>query len=86
VVLGVAGALVGVVPDGVSAVAARGRCRATVFVNNASSGTVSTIDAKSETKDPNDIPVGFGAAVVVVTADGKTAFVGKLRQRHGVDD
>jgi YVTN family beta-propeller protein len=74
-VLGLSGALVGVVPDGVSAVAAKTRCRATAFVTNGASGTVSTIDVKTRTKDPTDIPVGSGPAGVAVTPDGKTAFV-----------
>ena len=75
VVLGLAGALVGVVPDGVSAVAGRAPCRATAFVTNALSASVSTIDLKTRTKHPTDILVGrdpFGAAV---TPDGKTVFV-----------
>jgi hypothetical protein len=38
-VFGLSGALVGVVPDGVSAVARRARCRATAFVTNGGSGT-----------------------------------------------
>jgi hypothetical protein len=42
-VFGLAGALVGVVPDGVSAVAAKTRCRATAFVTNVRSDSVSTI-------------------------------------------
>jgi YVTN family beta-propeller protein len=58
VVLGLAGALVGVVPDGVSAVSARSRCRATAFVANYGSGTVSTIDVKTRTKHAADITVG----------------------------
>jgi hypothetical protein len=44
-----AAALVGVVPDGVSAVPARSRCRATAFVTNAQDATVSTIDVKTRT-------------------------------------
>jgi YVTN family beta-propeller protein len=75
VVLGLAGALVGVVPDGVSAVTARKECRATAFVANRTSGAVSTIDVKTRTKNPNDIPVGPYPQVVAVTPDGKTAFV-----------
>jgi YVTN family beta-propeller protein len=75
VVLGLAGALVGVVPDGMSAVAARARCRATAFVVNGASGTVSTIDVKTRTKNPTDIAVGTGPFEVAVTPDGKTAFV-----------
>ena len=36
-VLGLSGALVGVVPDGVSAVAGRAPCRSTAFVGNTQS-------------------------------------------------
>jgi YVTN family beta-propeller protein len=67
------GALVGVVPNNVGA--ARGRCRAIVLVANANSGTVSTIDLKTRTKDPTDITVGSAPSGVAVTPDGKTAFV-----------
>jgi YVTN family beta-propeller protein len=78
-VFGLAGVLVSVVPGGVSAVAARGRCRATAFVTNTLSGTVSTIDVKTLTKNPTDLPVatepGTGPVGVAVTPDGKTAFV-----------
>jgi YVTN family beta-propeller protein len=74
-VLALAGALVGVVPGGVSAVPARPRCRATAFVNNFGSGTVSTIDVKTRKKEPTGIPVGPAPAGVAVTPDGKTAFV-----------
>jgi YVTN family beta-propeller protein len=74
-VLGLAGALVGVVPDAASAVAARKECRATAFVTNASSGTVSTIDVKTRTKHPSDIPVGSFPIAPAVTPDGKTVFV-----------
>ena len=73
VVVGVAAALL--VPSGVSAVAARSRCRPTAFVANTGSGTVSTIDVKTRTKDPTDIPVGASPGGVAVTPDGKTAFV-----------
>src|SRR5262249_6286295 len=52
VVLGLAGALTDVVADRVSAVPARGRCRATALVANNGDGTVSTIDTKAGTKDP----------------------------------
>jgi uncharacterized protein YycO len=55
--LGLAGALVGVVPDGVSAVA-RSRCRATAFVAITANNTMSTIDAKTRTKHWTDIAVG----------------------------
>jgi YVTN family beta-propeller protein len=75
VVFGLAGALVGVAPGGVSAVAARSRCRATAFVTNSASGTVSTIDVKTRSKDPTDIAVGSLPLGVAVTPDGKTAFV-----------
>ncbi len=75
VVLGLAGALVGVVPAGVSAVTARPRCRATAFVANFTSGTVSTIDVKTRKKDPTDIAVGPAPAALAVTPDGNTAFV-----------
>jgi YVTN family beta-propeller protein len=74
-VLGLAGALVGVVPDGVSAVPARKECRSTAFVANTFSGTVSTIDVKTRTKNPTDIPVGPLPAGQAVTPDGKTLFV-----------
>jgi YVTN family beta-propeller protein len=67
VVLGLAGTLVGGFPDGVSAVPARGRCRATAFVANSGSGTVSTIDVKTRTKHPTDIPVGTQPESVAVT-------------------
>jgi len=75
VVLGLVVALVGVVPDGVSAAPARARCRPTVFVTNVRSGTVSTIDVKTRKKNPNDIAVGTFPFGVAVTPDGKTAFV-----------
>jgi YVTN family beta-propeller protein len=67
VVLGLAGALVGVVPDGVSAMPARGRCRATAFVTNIYGGSVSTIDVKTRTKNSTDIPLGSGPAYAAVT-------------------
>jgi YVTN family beta-propeller protein len=76
VVLGLAGALVGVIPDGVSAVAARARCRPTAFVTNIGSGTVSTIDMKTRTKNPTDITVGPFPAGLAFSPDGKTVFVG----------
>ena len=65
----------GVVPDGVSAVEARARCRATAFVSNAGSNSVSTIDVKTRTKHPTDITVGELPIGVAFTPDGKTAFV-----------
>jgi YVTN family beta-propeller protein len=74
-VLGLSGALVGVVPDEVSAVAARTRCRATALVANDGSGTVSTIDVKTKTKNPTDITIGRAPIGVAVTPDGKTAFI-----------
>jgi hypothetical protein len=46
-VLGLAGALVGAVQATASAVPARARCRATAFVANNGSGSVSTIDVKT---------------------------------------
>jgi len=75
VVLGLAGAVMGGVAHGVSAVPARARCRATAFVADGLSGTVSTIDVKTRTKNPTDIAVGTGPFAVAVTPDGKTAFV-----------
>jgi YVTN family beta-propeller protein len=78
-VLGMAGALVGVVPDGVSAVPGRGRCQATAFVANRLSDTVSTIDVKTRTKNPTDIAVGAAPFAVAVTPDGTTAFVTNIR-------
>ncbi len=65
VVLGLAGALV--VPGRVSAVPVRTPCRATAFVANTGSGTVSTIDVKTRTKDPTDIPVGSEPGSVAIT-------------------
>ena len=67
VVLGLAGALVGVVPDGVSAVAARSRCRATAFVTSSGGGSVSTIDVKTRTKNPTAITVGAEPGEVAFT-------------------
>jgi YVTN family beta-propeller protein len=66
-VLGLAGALVGVVPDGALAVAASARCRTIAFVTNTRGGTVSTIDVKTRTKHPTDIPVGLQPGSVVFT-------------------
>jgi YVTN family beta-propeller protein len=74
VVLGLAGALVGVVPDGVSAVPARSRCRATAFVPHLVD-SISTIDVKTRTKHPTDLTVGSAPVGVAVTPDGRTAFV-----------
>src|SRR5262249_55812783 len=75
VVLGLAGALVGVVPVGASAVPARAPCRPTAGVGNIDGGTVSTIDVKTRTKPPDDIPVGAAPVGLVFTKDGKTLFV-----------
>jgi YVTN family beta-propeller protein len=75
VAFGLAGALMGVVPDGVSAVPARSRCRATAFVTNSAADSVSTIDVKTRRKNPTDIPVGAAPLGVGITPDGKTAFV-----------
>jgi YVTN family beta-propeller protein len=75
VVLGLAGALVGVAADGVSALPVRAGCRTTVFVTNALSASVSTIDLKTRTKHPSDIPVGTDPFGLAITPDGKTAFV-----------
>ena len=36
---------------------------------------MSTIDVKTRTKNPTDIPVGANPTGVAVTPDGKTAFV-----------
>jgi YVTN family beta-propeller protein len=36
---------------------------------------VSTIDVKTRTKHPDDIPVGSGPQGLAITPDGKTAFV-----------
>jgi YVTN family beta-propeller protein len=81
-----AGALVGVAPDGVSAVAARSRCRATAFVTNSNSDSVSTIDVETRGKHPDDIPVGATPNDVAVHAGRQDRLHHQLRQRHGVDD
>src|SRR5262245_56119771 len=70
-VCGLAGAVVGVVPDPVDAVAGRQQCRATAVVTGA---PVSTIDVKTRTKHPSDIAGVHARAGVAVTPDGKTAF------------
>jgi DNA-binding beta-propeller fold protein YncE len=75
VVVGLAGALVGVVPDGASAVAGRARCRPIAFITNGIGGSVSTIDVKTRTKNPTDITLEPGVVGVAVTPDGKTVFV-----------
>ena len=36
---------------------------------------MSTIDVKTRTKNPTDIPVGTNPVGVAITPDGKTAFV-----------
>jgi YVTN family beta-propeller protein len=36
---------------------------------------VSTVDVKTRTKNPTDIPVGSGPQGLAITPDGKTAFV-----------
>jgi YVTN family beta-propeller protein len=51
----------------------------TAFVANAGSNSVSTIDVKTRTNDPNDIPVGAFPLVPVLTPDGKTLFVTNQR-------
>jgi YVTN family beta-propeller protein len=85
VVLGLAGTLVGVVPVGASAAAARSRCRPTIFVANAGSGTVSTIDAKTRTKKPADIAVVPTPGRMAVTPDGKTVFVTNINSVSTID-
>src|SRR5262245_13956632 len=74
VVLGLAGAVMGVIPSG-AAVPARSRCRPTAFVANNGGGTVSAIDVITRTKYPTDMKVGEGPAGMAVTPDGKTLFV-----------
>src|SRR5262249_16514611 len=75
VAFGLAGALVGVVPNGVAAVPAPARCQPTAFVANAGSNTVSAIDVKAKTRDPTDIAVGVAPVGPRVTPDGKALFV-----------
>src|SRR5262249_24461631 len=75
VVFGLAGLLMGVVSSGATAVPARSRCRATAFVADGESSTVSTIDVKTRTKNPTAIAVGMTPITVAITPDGKTAFV-----------
>jgi len=65
-VFGLTVPLVGVVPSRVSVAALRARCRATAFVDG-QSGTVSTIDVKTRTKNPTDITVGAAPVRVAVT-------------------
>jgi hypothetical protein len=64
---GLAGALVGVVPDGVSALAGPARCWPIAFVTHGIGGTVSTIDVKTKTKNPDDIPVGSAPVTMAIT-------------------
>src|SRR5262245_31043307 len=71
VVLGLAG----VVPNQVSVAVGRAQCRSTAFVTNQFANSVSTIDVKTRTKHPTDIPVSALPAAVAVTPDGKTVFV-----------
>ena len=47
----------------------------TAFITNFASDSVSTIDVRTRTKNPTDIPVGSNPTDVAVTPDGKTAFV-----------
>jgi YVTN family beta-propeller protein len=47
----------------------------TAYVTNFGSGTVSTINVKTRTKNLDDIPVGQNPATVEVTPDGKTVLV-----------
>jgi YVTN family beta-propeller protein len=61
--------------DGVSATAGGTRCRATAFVTNNASNSVSTIDLQTRTKHPTDIPVGAAPLGLGITPDAKTAFV-----------
>jgi YVTN family beta-propeller protein len=83
---GLSGALVGVVPDAVSAVAPRRRCRTTALVANSGSDSVSTIDVKTRTKNPTDITVGPRPLPHAVTPDGKTAFVANNGRQLRIDD
>jgi hypothetical protein len=59
VVLGVTGVLV--VPGGASAVAARSRCRAILFVAKYGSGTVSTIDESGKRRCGGVVHEGVGS-------------------------
>jgi YVTN family beta-propeller protein len=45
------------------------------LVANQGSDTMSKIDVKTRTKDPDDIAVGHSPFGLAVTPDGKTAFV-----------
>src|SRR5262245_56150276 len=72
---GLAGALVGVVPSAASAAPARSRCRPTAFVTNREGGSVSRIDVKTKTKNPDDRHVGRQPSGVAFTPNGRTAFV-----------
>jgi YVTN family beta-propeller protein len=53
--------------DGDSTPTTPARCRATAFVTNGGSGTVSTINVKTRTKNPTDITVGTDPIEVAVT-------------------
>ena len=64
---------VAVTPDGRTAFVAHGADVLGPIVPG--SNTVSTIDVKTRTKNPNDITVGMRAFSVKVTPDGRTAFV-----------
>jgi|SRR5262249_3352683 len=75
VAFGLAGALASAAPTGASTRATRRRCRATAFVANNGSDTVSTIDMNARTKNPGDIAVGASPLEMALTPDGKTAFV-----------
>jgi YVTN family beta-propeller protein len=60
-----------------------GVCPTAPFVANNLSGSVSTIDVKTRTKHPTDIPVGSFPDAVAITPDGKTAFVTHASPRAG---
>jgi YVTN family beta-propeller protein len=65
-----------VTPDGKTAFVINGGSLVTIGEVPATVGdSVSTIDVKTRTKHPADIPVGTGGAGVAITPDGKTAFV-----------
>jgi YVTN family beta-propeller protein len=64
---------IAITPDGKAAfVANSGNFGAAPFPLG---NSVSTIDVKTRTKNPTDIPVGAGPAGVAITPDGRTAFV-----------
>jgi YVTN family beta-propeller protein len=65
-----------ITPDGKTAVVVNGGGLATLATPPTTVGaTVSTIDVKTRTKHPDDIPVAPFPLGVAVTPDGKTAFV-----------